>query len=345
MSKVRLEAVKVKQLMSRVKEERMPFNWSVNPYRGCSHGCGFCYARAFQSFIGLDSDEFQNRILVKENAAEALQQQLHRMAASREFDLPLLAQDIGHIAVGTATDPYQPAESSRMVTRECLKVMARYQVPVSITTRSPLVLRDLDLLAQCRLIAVNISLNTLDDGLIRSLEPGSPLSGQRLQAVRELREAGMPAGVFAAPILPVLGDSRQQLNELMQAVKSAGAEYMMTSLLRLSPEVKSWYYRVVRETAPQVLPEYERIFHGAYASSSYADKIHRRIEELRVIHDLPSSETIHRKTASHSPERSAELAANPGSLQSRLAKRRDNYEAAVRPGPAIEIMEQLSFSF
>ncbi len=287
MSAKRLETVVVKQAMTRVKEEKMPFGWSINPYRGCAHGCSFCYARAFQSFIGLGSDEFQDHILVKDNAAEALRKQLHNMAASRRFDLQELARDIGHIAIGTATDPYQPAESSRQVTRECLKVLARYRVPVSITTRSPLVLRDMDILADLNLLSVNISLNTLDDELIRFLEPGAPLPRQRLQALAELRNAGFPAGVFAAPILPLLTDSRPRLDELTGAVKEAGAGYMMTSLLRLTPDVKSWYYGMLQRYDASLLPAYDRIFAGAYASRDYAERIQRIVSELRVVHGIP----------------------------------------------------------
>ncbi|OXM13226.1 radical SAM protein [Paenibacillus herberti] len=372
------ETIGVKQLMTRVKEEKMPFGWSINPYRGCAHGCGFCYARAFQSFIGMDSDDFQSRILVKENAAEALQRQLHRMAASRNFDLPVLAQDIGHIAIGTATDPYQSAEGSYKVTRECLKVLARYQVPFSITTRSPLVLRDLDVLADCRLLSINISLNTLDDGLIRSLEPGSPLSGQRLRAVRELRESGFRVGVFAAPILPLLGDSRSQLNELMQAVKASGAQFMMSSLLRLSPEVKNWYYSILREVAPEALPTYERIFQGAYAIRSYSEEIQCRVDELRRIHGLPHSASDHDAvgTTVRADGTAASVGgaapcvegAEPfiggttpcageavvsvsgvvsekpqgGTLHAKLFKLRERPGAGISPGRVVEVMEQMS---
>ncbi|WP_235680197.1 SPL family radical SAM protein [Paenibacillus albicereus] len=338
MSAAKGESIRVKQLMSRVKEEKMPFSWSINPYRGCAHGCSFCYARAFQSYIGMDSDEFQRRILIKENAAEALQAQLHRTAARHRFDLPAMAREIGHVAIGTATDPYQPAEATHRITRECLKVLARYQVPLSITTRSPLVLRDLDLLSQCRLLSVNISLHTVDDRLIRSLEPGSPLSGPRLQAVRELREAGLPAGVFAAPILPLLSDSRQALHELMSAVKSAGAQFMMSSLLRLTPEVKNWYYAMLRQTAPGVLPEYERIFQGAYAIRSYEEEVRNRVDELRLLHGLP-----HAPVPAEDGSDPAGPLEERGKLHLRLASRREDPAAVISPGPVIEVMEQMSF--
>ncbi|WP_339278823.1 radical SAM protein [Paenibacillus sp. FSL W8-1187] len=366
MTAAKAELIRVKQLLTKVKEEKMPFRWSINPYRGCMHGCSFCYARAFHSFIGMGADEFQSRILVKENAAAALEGQLHRMAARHRFDLAAMARDIGHVAIGTATDPYQPAEGTHRITRECLKVLARYQVPVSITTRSPLILRDLDLLAQCRVLSVNFSLHTLDDRLIRSLEPGSPLSAPRLQALHELREAGLPAGVFAAPILPLLSDSRSALQELMQASRACGALFLMSSLLRLTPEVKGWYYGVLREAAPEVLPEYERIFQGAYAIRSYEEELRVRIEELRLLYGLPRS-----LPAVEEPGRwSGEACAGPPgggpadgcgptdgglaafepqrssvSLGQRLAARREDPAAEASRGPVKEVLEQMALPF
>ncbi|WP_228268274.1 SPL family radical SAM protein, partial [Klebsiella pneumoniae] len=142
----------------------MPFSWSINPYRGCFHGCSFCYARATHRFLDMKADDsFQNHIFVKSNAAESLEKQLEKLAKKYGRNPDVLAQQVGLVAIGTATDPYQPVEGKAKLTRECLKVLAKYQVPTTITTRSPLVLRDLDLLRQMPIVSINVSISTLDN--------------------------------------------------------------------------------------------------------------------------------------------------------------------------------------
>ncbi|WP_052702800.1 SPL family radical SAM protein [Paenibacillus beijingensis] len=254
----------------------MPFNWSINPYRGCAHGCSFCYARGFQSFTGKGAgDEFQDHISLKINAAEALETQLHRLTVKFNFDLDALGRHLGQIAIGTATDPYQPVEGKARLTRECLKVLARYRVPVSITTRSPLIVRDIDLLRQMNVASVNVSLGTLDAGLLRKLEPGAPLPTGRLETITALAGAGIPVGMFAAPILPYLTDSPEQLDSLLRAAKEYGASFAMASLLRLSPDVKQWYYGILGEHFPHLLRSYGKLYRHAYADQEYKERINR----------------------------------------------------------------------
>ncbi|MBW7460241.1 radical SAM protein, partial [Paenibacillus sepulcri] len=174
----------------------MPFEWSINPYRGCTHGCSFCYARAFQSFIGREADdEFQNRITIKQNAAEALEAQLAKKAKKFGGDLDAAADQIGLIAIGTATDPYQPIEGKAMITREILKVLAKYRILTSITTRSPLILRDLDLLSEMRISSINISINTLRADVTRKMEPATPFPAKRLETVEALMKRDIRAGI------------------------------------------------------------------------------------------------------------------------------------------------------
>ncbi|GJM75493.1 hypothetical protein HMSSN036_77090 [Paenibacillus macerans] len=147
MSETRYEHIQTKTTLNRVKEEAMPFEWSINPYRGCGHGCSFCYARAFQTFLGRSAeDEFQFHISVKENAAEALERQLTALARKFAYDIEAVSRHVGQVAIGTATDPYQPVEAKEQITRECLKVLAKYRIHTSVTTRSPLVMRDIDYL-------------------------------------------------------------------------------------------------------------------------------------------------------------------------------------------------------
>ncbi|MBX5436962.1 MAG: radical SAM protein [Alicyclobacillaceae bacterium] len=268
-----------KQALNRVQSPGMPFQWSLNPFRGCTHGCSFCYARAFHTYMGLDADDtFQREIWVKVNAADVLDRQLERLARRHRWNLAALAADIGTIVIGTATDPYQPVEAQTEVTRECLKVLAAYRVPVSITTRSPLILRDLDLLTQMP-VRVHISVHTLDKAVWRALEPATPAPDKRLQAVRELTQAGVQTGVFLAPIIPGLTDRRSDIRELLQAVRDSGGQFAVPSVLRLTPDVKAWFFQTLARAFPDVLPYLHRLYAaGAEADSRYVSRILQAVQ-------------------------------------------------------------------
>jgi len=283
MTKKTYEYATAKQTLNKVTAKSMPFDWSVNPYRGCAHGCSFCYARAFQSFIGRDAeDEFQNHITIKQNGAQALEIQLAKNAKKFGGDLEAAANHIGLVAVGTATDPYQPIESKAMITRESLKVLAKYRIATSITTRSPLILRDLDLLQEMRISAVNISINTLRADITRKMEPASPFPAKRLETVEALERHGIRAGIFIAPILPCLTDGLKDLEQLIVAARNHRASFAHASVLRLSPDVKAWYMHVLELHFPRLLPAYRTLFPGtgAYASRAYADQLMEKVHKL-----------------------------------------------------------------
>lgn len=288
MSKTKYEKVTAKQTLNRVKEEKMPFDWSINPYRGCAHGCSFCYARAFQSFIGMGAeDEFQHHIFMKSNAAEALEAQLAGVARKFRHDIEAVRRHIGHVTIGTATDPYQPIESKAELTRKCLKLLAKYRISTSITTRSPLVLRDLDILTQMDQVSVNISINTLDADVIHKLEPASPHPAKRMETVRRLSEHGIRTGIFAAPVLPYLTDGEESLNKLLLAAKESGADFAMISLLRLSRDVKDWYMQTLKHQFPEVVPSYRQLYKGsAYAEESYVASFKVLADRLLAKYDL-----------------------------------------------------------
>jgi DNA repair photolyase len=287
MAKKVFQEVTTKQTMNRVKEPRMPFDWSINPYRGCAHGCSFCYARSTHSFLGMKADDsFQNHILLKSNAAEALEAQLARLARKFQGDVRQLSEYVGQVALGTATDPYQPVEVKAMITRECLKVLRKYRIRTSITTRSPLILRDLDLLRGMRITSVNISVNTLDSELCRSLEPATPMPLKRLETVQVLVENGVPAGIFLAPILPYLTDSSDELERLIAAAKRHKARFVMSSVLRLTPEVKQWYFSTLEQRFPQMLPAYRKLYPGVYPGSHYVQPLMQRIGSMLVKYGL-----------------------------------------------------------
>jgi DNA repair photolyase len=309
----------VKQTLNRVKE--MPFAWSINPYRGCAHGCSFCYARATHSFLGMQADDsFQNHIFVKVNAAEALEQQLSRLARKHGGDLRELARAVGLVAIGTATDPYQQVEAKARLTRACLEVLAKYQIPTTITTRSPLILRDLDILRELPLRSINISINTLDAGLSRRLEPAASFPRKRLETVQRLAEDGLPAGIFLAPILPYLTDGTENLRELIAQARQHRAAFAVPSVLRLVPDVKAWYFSVLAQHYPKLLPAYRQLYRGTYPPRSYTEPLLQRVQQLLDRYRLPASPP-------------ARLRREPQPVQS----------AAVEP--AGQRVEQLSFLF
>jgi len=275
-----------RRTLNRVRAPSMPFERSLNPYRGCAHGCSFCYARAFHPYLGLGAnDEFQNRILIKRNAPEALEAEL-RAAVRRYGGRSAAIRNIGEVAVGTATDPYQPVEAQARITRECLKILARYGVPVTITTRSPLILRDLDILKEMNLLAVNISVNTMDHRLMRLLEPASPHPAKRMEAVAALNDAGVPAGIFLAPILPFLTDTAETLEEICAAAKGSRAEFVMPSLLRLAPDVRAWYLSVLARHFPRLVGRYAALYRGAYPDPGEAGRILERARLIIARHGL-----------------------------------------------------------
>jgi DNA repair photolyase len=281
--------ISTKQAMNRVNAPSMPFDWSINPYRGCTHGCSFCYARVTHTYLGMEADDtFRRNVLVKANVADALADQLERKLRRCGGDLQRLAAEIGLVTIGTATDPYQPVEAKRRVTRRCLEVLAEYQVPTSITTRSPLILRDLDILKRMRLHSINISVHTLDKQVWRSLEPATPAPDKRLAAVRELVANGLPAGVFLAPIVPFLTDSTPQLRAVVEAAAAAHARFLVPSILRLTPEVKQWFMQTLRERYPHLAVRYQRLYRGAYPPSAYVDPVLRRARALMAEYGLNS---------------------------------------------------------
>ena len=218
----------------------VPFNYSINPYRGCEHGCAYCYARPTHEMLGLDAGlDFETHILVKQDAATLLREELNR--PSWQGDL---------IALSGVTDCYQPAERKYQVTRQCLEVMAEAKQPVGIITKNALVTRDLNLLgpmAQQRLVKVYISVTTLDAELARQLEPRTSTPAAKLRAISELRAAGVPVGVMVAPVIPGLTD--EEIPAILKAVAAAGAQTAKRTMLRLplavEPIFRDWLARHV----------------------------------------------------------------------------------------------------
>jgi DNA repair photolyase len=255
-----------KNILNQVKAPSMPFEWSINPYRGCQHGCSFCYARSTHSFLGAETDDtFQKQIFIKENASDALRRQIEQMLKSKR------PAEIGKVAIGTATDPYQPIEAKAELTRRCLEILAEYRILASITTRSPLVLRDIDLLRKIPSITVNFSINTMNFDTVRRMEPATSHPLKRLESVKQLVGEGIQSGIFLAPILPWITDSESELEATVKTASEHDAQFVMSSYLRLSTnEVKVWYFKTLSEHYPHLSEAYARLFeYSAYVPDHY----------------------------------------------------------------------------
>ncbi len=261
----------------------MPFVWSLNPYRGCEFGCRYCYARYTHEFMELrDSVDFEDKIYAKSNIQPILRQELKRIDGSQG------------IAIGTATDPYQPAERRFGRTRAALEVFAEHTgVALSITTKSDLVARDIPLLKEIskrNSVSVNITITTLDAALARELEPRAPRPDLRLKAVRALADAGIPVGVFPNPIMPLITDQEKRLDRLAKAARDHGATYFGGGVLFLMPCSRRVFFPFVAQRFPHLLRRYqERYEKEAYLRGPYRDMIRERIAAIRDRYGLASS--------------------------------------------------------
>jgi DNA repair photolyase len=244
----------------------MPFEWTLNPYMGCVHRCTFCYVRAFEQRAERPADDrYGTSIRVKVNIAEVLRCELRRRTLEKA------AAGLETVAIGAATDPYQPAEGRYRLTRGCLEALAAAGVPFSIITRSPLIVRDVDVLAEASReadVSVTFSVPTLDTEVWRTTEPGTAPPRQRLRALSVLVAAGVRASVGMAPILPGLSDRREQLDEVVRAARDAGACGVWANILYLKPGTREHFLGHLAEDWPELLPEYERL----YADRSFAPR-------------------------------------------------------------------------
>jgi DNA repair photolyase len=231
----------------------MGFRWSLNPYTGCVHRCAFCYVRGFERRADRPSDErYGTNIRVKVNVVEVLRAELRRRTWRRET-----------VAIGAATDPYQPAEGRYRLTRGCLDALAAARTPLTLITRGPLVVRDADVLADASRradVAVSISVATLDESLSARLEPGVAPPRQRLRAIRILTDAGIAAGVALAPVLPGLTDAPRAMADVLRAARDAGATHAWSNVLNLRPGTREHFLGVLEHEWPEELERYRRLY-------------------------------------------------------------------------------------
>jgi DNA repair photolyase len=259
----------------------MPFHWSLNPYMGCAHRCTFCYVRHFEHRADRPSDDRYGRsIRVKPNVAEVLRRELGRPSWRHE-----------EVALGTATDPYQPAEGRFRLTRACIVELAASGTPFSIVTRGPLIVRDLDVLrAAAREVELSVyfSLPTLDDRVWRTTEPGTAPPASRLRAVRALADAGIDVGIGMAPILPGLSDAPEQLAAVVREARAAGARTIWASVVHLRPGAREHFLEALARDWPEQVERYEALFGTrAYLPAAVVREITAPVNEARAATPSP----------------------------------------------------------
>ena len=274
----------VKSILNRCDSQRVPFEWTINPYRGCEFGCKYCYARYTHEYMELDGGEFERKIYVKQDAGPRLAQDV-----ARKYSYASEAsggEKAEHIAIGTATDPYQPAEREYGVTRACLEELAQREgLSVSVITKSNQIVRDIELfkkIAARSELALNITITTLRTGLARLLEPRAPRPDLRLAAVRQLREAGLAVGVSASPIVPGITDREGDLEEVAEAAREAGAQWFWSGVLFLMPSSAKQFLPFVREKFPRLAKQYEQWYSkNGYAPEEYRRKMAERVARIK----------------------------------------------------------------
>ncbi len=261
----------------------MPFNWSLNPYRGCVHACHYCYARETHTFLGLNADsDFENQILVKSNIAEVLDRELSRRGWAGES-----------IAIGTATDAYQAAEKRFRLTRSCLEVMLDHRQALSVVTKSGLIVRDLDLLteiARHAQVSIYFTVTTLDEALSDKIEPGAFPPRLRLKALETLATAGISCGVMMAPVMPGLNDRQDQIDAVAEAAAAAGAHTFWAGSVRLAPPVRNHFYAFIEREFPTLLPWYLRRMEGQHLPERVQERIEVRASNARARFGLSLAE-------------------------------------------------------
>jgi DNA repair photolyase len=285
--------VRAKSIINKVPPiSRVPFQWTINPYRGCSHACVYCFARNTHTYLDLDAGvDFDRQIVVKVNAAEVLRRDL--AAPKWTFE---------HIAMGTNVDVYQRAEGRYRLMPGILTALRDFANPFSILTKGTLILRDLSLLQQCRAVAavgLSFSIGFIDESLWRNVEPGTPSPRRRLDAVRTLVDAGFRVGVLMAPVLPGLTDDDESIEATVAAIVATGAASVSPLALHLRPGAREWYLAWLRREFPALTPLYNELYGSRnYLASAYQKALSERVHAVAQRHGI----------ARNSPEQARQMA-------------------------------------
>jgi DNA repair photolyase len=266
--------VRAKSALNRVPDKSfVPFRWTINPYRGCTHACQFCFARPTHKFLDMNAGrDFEKEIVVKVNLPEVLRAQLAKPSWKGE-----------HVALGTNTDPYQWVEGRYKLMRGVWEAMRDFANPCSVLTKSPLLTRDIDLMVQIAertSFTANLSIPTIDEKVWRQTEPHTPNPRARIEAIAELTAAGIPCGVLIAPLMPGINDQPEQVDKILQMCTDAGATQIGGICLHLRGEVKELWFDWLRAYRPDLIPRYEALYaRGAYASKTERERIAKLVRK------------------------------------------------------------------
>ena len=251
----------------------LPFRWGINPYRGCEHNCLYCNARYTHEYLDLPTGEFAYKIMVKDNAAEALDRELSKEKWNKNWT----------VNMATVTDPYQPAETEFKITREILKIFLKHHNALMVTTKSDLILRDIDLLeeiARTGFLNVVITIPLLDEDLRKKIEPKAPTIRRRLDVVKQIHDAGITIGVTSIPLLPYISDNESQLENLIKEIAKNGADYMIVDMLNLREETRGRVMPFIKEYYPELVSDYEELYKTNYCDKEYAKQVRKYSNSL-----------------------------------------------------------------
>ena len=272
----------------------MPFNWTLNPYRGCTHGCHYCFARRYHAQFEMNADdEFASVILVKTNFVDVL---------ARELDKPTWGRE--HVAFGTATDPYQPIEGHYKLTRGSIEALARGRTTIGLITKGPMVVRDRDVLRDLTGAAgctVYMSVPTVDEDAWRTLEPGTAHPLQRLRAVRDLSDAGVNVGVLMAPIVPGFSSSRSKIERTIKAIADCGARFVGCNVMYLQDGTRTHFMKFIEREFPSMLPRFTRLYEKKYPPESYRKEVKAMVRVLQERYGLTRREEAETTAETPSP--------------------------------------------
>lgn len=267
------EHTQVKKILHRVNVWFLPFRWGINTYRGCEHNCTYCNARYTHEYLGLPTGEFAHKIMVKDNAAEALDKELSREKWNKKWT----------VNMATVTDPYQPAERKFKITREVLKVFLKHHNALMVTTKSDLILRDLDILtniAKTGFLNVVITIPILDEDLRRKIEPKAASIQKRLEVVQKIHDAGITVGVTSIPLFPYISDSESDVEKLVKTSSENGADYVIIDMLNFREEARDRVMEFIKNYYPDLISKYGELYKTNYCDKEYAKVVRKHANKL-----------------------------------------------------------------